>query len=69
MTTSALLRHGPKHLQSMVADLETWLSARGFASVTGIKGLMRRSHPDEEVGQRNDYIRGLLSYRGPYVRR
>lgn len=69
MTTSALLRHGPNHLRSMVVDLETWLSARGFASVTEIKGLMRRSHPDEEVGERNDYIRGLLSYRGPHLRR
>ena len=33
MTTSALLRHGPGHLRSLVAGLETWLSARGFASV------------------------------------
>jgi hypothetical protein len=33
------------------------------------QGIDAPSHPDEEVGERNDYIRGLLSYRGPYVRR
>ena len=69
MTTSALLRHGPMHLRSIVADLETWLSARGFASVTSIKGSMRNSHSDEEGRERSDYIRSLLSYRGPFVRR
>jgi dihydroorotate dehydrogenase (fumarate) len=67
MTTSALLRHGPKHLKSMIADLETWLSTREFASVNAIKGLMRRSHPDAEAQERSDYIRSLLGYRGPYV--
>ena len=67
MTTSALLRHGPKHLKSMIADLETWLSTREFASVNAIKGLMRRSHPDAEAQERSDYIQNLLGYRGPYV--
>lgn len=40
MTTSALLRHGPGHLRSLIADLETWLSLRDFSSVAAIKGLM-----------------------------
>jgi len=71
MTASALLRHGPGYLRSLVADLEAWLSARGFASVTAIKGLMRHSHPDSEaeVRKRRDYIGSLLGYRGPYVQR
>jgi dihydroorotate dehydrogenase (fumarate) len=70
MTSSALLRHGPRHLRSLVDGLETWLSARGFTSVTAIKGLMRRSHPDAEAEaqERSDYIGGLSSYRGPHVR-
>jgi len=67
MTTSALLRHGSKHLRSMVRGLEDWLDARGFASVTDIKGLMRNTHPDAEARERGDYIRGLLSYHGPYA--
>ena len=70
MTASALLRHGPGHLRSLVAGLETWLSARGFASVTSIKGLMRASHPESEAesDQRATYIESLSSYQGPYVR-
>jgi dihydroorotate dehydrogenase (fumarate) len=71
MTTSALLRHGPRRLRSMVASLEAWLTARGYASVTEIKGLMRRSHPDGQADThaRSDYIQGLLGYRGPYAHR
>ena len=49
MTTSALLRHGPEHVRALVAGLETWLSARGFASAGAIKGLMRHSHSDAEA--------------------
>ncbi len=67
MTTSALLRHGPRRLRSLVAGLETWLNARGFASAAAIKGLMRPSYPDAEaeLQERGDYIRSLLGYRGP----
>ena len=69
MTTSALLRHGPRYLRSLITGLETWLSARGFASVTAIKGLMRHSHQEEtDARGRSDYIQSLLGYRGPYVR-
>ena len=66
MTTSALLRHGPRHLRTMIADLESWLSARGFASVAEIKGLMRHAYPAAEAQERSDYIRSLLGYRGSH---
>ena len=71
MTTSALLRQGPRHLRTLVASLDAWLSARGYASVTAIRGLMRRSHPDSEaeVDGRSAYIQSLLGYRGPYAHR
>jgi dihydroorotate dehydrogenase (fumarate) len=71
MTASALLRHGPRHLRTLVASLEAWLSARGYASVTAIKGLMRQSHPDgqADLRGRSDYIQSLLGYRGPYAHR
>ena len=71
MTTSALLRHGPERLRSLVGGLQTWLSARGFASTAAIKGLMRLPHPDAEAEpkERGDYIRTLLGYRSVYVRR
>jgi dihydroorotate dehydrogenase (fumarate) len=71
MATSALLRHGPGYVRNMLSAIETWLTARGFNSVGAIKGLMRASHPDAEAEEkeRADYIRSLLGYRGPYVRR
>jgi dihydroorotate dehydrogenase (fumarate) len=69
MTASALLRHGPGYLRSLVADLEAWLGARDFASVAAIKGLLRSSHPDAEARERGDYIGSLLGYRGRYVQR
>jgi dihydroorotate dehydrogenase (fumarate) len=69
MTASALLRHGPEYLRTLVADLEAWLTAHHFASVAAIKGLLRSSHPDAEAQKRSDYIGSLLGYRGPYVQR
>ncbi|ACK51899.1 dihydroorotate dehydrogenase [Methylocella silvestris BL2] len=70
MTASSLLRHGPGHLRTLVSGLETWLSTRGFASVSAITGLMRPSHPDSEAeaDERGSYIESLSSYQGPYVR-
>jgi dihydroorotate dehydrogenase (fumarate) len=70
MTASALLRHGPRHLQSLIAGLETWLSAHKFASVTAIRGLLRHTRRDGEAAARgrSDYIQALLGYRGPFVR-
>ncbi len=67
MTASALLRHGPGHLRTLLGGLETWLDARNFSALADIKGLMRHSHPNAEAQERDDYIRGLLGYRGPYV--
>ena len=67
MTASALLRHGPGHLLVILADLEDWLSRRGFTSVSAIKGLMKRPNPDAEAQERGDYIRSLTNYRGPYA--
>ena len=69
MTASALLRYGPAYLGTLLADLEFWLSAHDFASVTAIKGLLRSSHPDAEAQKRSDYIGSLLGYRGRYVQR
>jgi dihydroorotate dehydrogenase (fumarate) len=69
MTASALLRHGPEYLRSLLADLATWLSAHHFASVSAVQGLLRSSHPDVEARERGDYIGSLLGYRGRYVTR
>ena len=38
MTTAALLRHGPGHIETLVAGLETWLDERRYSSVARAKG-------------------------------
>jgi dihydroorotate dehydrogenase (fumarate) len=64
MIASVLLRKGPEHLKTLLAELETWLNRRGFASVSAIKGLMKHQSVGAEAQERGDYISGLLSYRG-----
>jgi len=39
MSTSALLRHGPGYMQTLVAGLSAWLGENGHASVSAIRGL------------------------------
>lgn len=38
MTTSALLKHGPEHVTTLVDGLRHWMHDRGFQSVAAIKG-------------------------------
>ena len=63
MTTSALLRHGPNRVKAILDDLSTWLNVRGFASVSAIRGLMRRAESGAEARERDDYIQALMNYR------
>ena len=67
MTASALLRHGPGHIQSLLTDLRSWLDLRKFDAVSQIRGLMKASHPEAERRQRGDYISSLTGYRRPYA--
>jgi dihydroorotate dehydrogenase (fumarate) len=64
MTTSALLRHGPRHMATLLAGLEAWLSAREFATVAEARGLMsqaRLKHP--QALERANYMKILQGYR------
>jgi dihydroorotate dehydrogenase (fumarate) len=63
MTTSALLRHGPATVRTLVDGLEAWLTARQFPSVTAIRGLMRRPQAGAEARERDDYIQTLMNFR------
>lgn len=65
MTTSALLRHGPGHLRSLLEGLARWGEARDFASLADLRGRMSRSRggwPSDDG--RADYIGVLLGYKG-----
>jgi hypothetical protein len=63
MTTSALLRHGVSYVQSLLAGLTDWLSAREFVSLEKVRGMLshnRANHP--EVFERANYIKILQGY-------
>jgi len=60
MTTSAVLRHGPGYITTLVKDVERWMEARQFASVSELRGLMswKRSSHKERYG-RPSYVKML----------
>lgn len=63
MTTSALLRHGPAHMQSLIAGLTEWLEERGCASLAEIRGLKsaKKLH-DSRLLLRTQYMHMLSEY-------
>jgi dihydroorotate dehydrogenase (fumarate) len=64
MTTSALLRNGPGHIATILSGLETWLEAREFTSLEGVRGIMsQRNARDPQVLERANYIKILQGYR------
>ena len=62
-TASALLRHGPRHMTTLVEGLERWLSQNAFASVSEIRGRLDRTHVDRaDVFLRTQYLHSLSDY-------
>lgn len=60
MTASALLRHGPDHLRTLVAGLDSWLGERGYESVAQMRGSMsQRKVADPTTFERANYMRIL----------
>jgi dihydroorotate dehydrogenase (fumarate) len=66
MTTSALLEHGPRHIDVLLTGLGHWLEQRGYASVQQMKGSMsQRNVADPAAFERANYIRVLESFQPP----
>jgi len=63
MTTSALLRHGPGYMRTLVADLTTWLDENRYPSTSAIRGLKSVRQLDN-VGEllRAQYMSLLTDY-------
>jgi dihydroorotate dehydrogenase (fumarate) len=60
-TTSALLRHGPDHLGTLVRGVTRWLEAHGARSLAEVRGRLRADRFCEpEKLFRVDYRRSLL---------
>jgi dihydroorotate dehydrogenase (fumarate) len=63
MSTSALLRHGPSHMRSLLAGVIAWLDDRGHASVGEIRGLKSAKQlEDARLLLRSQYMNLLSDY-------
>jgi dihydroorotate dehydrogenase (fumarate) len=63
MTTSALLRHGPEHVASLLGHVQAWMEEREYESVEQLKGsVSKRNVPDPGVYQRANYYQVLHSW-------
>jgi dihydroorotate dehydrogenase (fumarate) len=68
MTTSALLRHGPEHAGVLLADLERWLTDRGYASVTELTGAASQANvADPAAFERANYLETLTAYADTFL--
>ena len=65
MVASALLRHGPSRLSTMLDELRRWLEEHECESVEQVKSSVdHRNCPDPTGYERLNYMRALLSYSG-----
>ena len=63
MSTSALLRHGPAYMRSLVAGVTRWLEDRGHGSVREIRGLKSAKQLDDaRLLLRSQYMNLLSEY-------
>lgn len=63
MTTSALLRNGPRHIGVMRDGLERWMSDNRFDSVEAVRNLREASHVDDaDAFLRAQYVASLRDY-------
>jgi len=60
MSTSALLRHGPEHLRTLLAGLDRWLDEHEYDSVGELRGAMSQHRvADPDAYERANYVRVL----------
>ena len=56
MTASAVLRNGPAFAGELIAGLDAWLTAGGYASVGEIRGALRDALGDDGATKRAAYV-------------
>lgn len=61
---SALLKHGPRYLTTLLDGLRRWMDDHGYKSVDELRGALNlRRCPDPAAHERANYIRILQSWR------
>lgn len=67
MMASALFRHGPEHLATVLGDVRTWLEEHEYESVEQLKGSVSQANvTDPAAFARSNYMRMLVDYSSPY---
>ena len=63
MTTSSLLRSGPRHMADLLRGLAQWMVDKGYDDVDQLRGAMsQRQAADPAAYERANYIKVLQSY-------
>jgi dihydroorotate dehydrogenase (fumarate) len=63
MMCSALLKHGPGHIATVLDEVVRWMTEKEYESVTQMKGSMsHRSVADPAAFERANYMKALNSY-------
>jgi dihydroorotate dehydrogenase (fumarate) len=66
MMTSAVLRHGPGHINTVITDLSEWLDDHEYVSSDQIRGSMSyRTTDDPASFERAQYYSALHSWATP----
>jgi len=60
MTTSALLRHGPRYAAELLDGLTAWMSRKGFEDLARVRGLLAvPPHTDGAAYERAGYVTAM----------
>lgn len=66
MTTSALLRHGPGYVRTLLDGLQAQLEEKGYGSIAQIQGILsQRNCPDPSSFDRANYVK-LIAASSPF---
>jgi dihydroorotate dehydrogenase (fumarate) len=64
MMASALLKHGPEQIKTILADMDQWMLEHEYHSVRQMKGSMsQKSIADPAAFERANYMKALQSYK------
>jgi len=67
MMASALFRHGPEHLTTVLDGVQTWLDEHEYASVEQLKGSVSQANVADPVAYaRSNYMQMLVNFTSPY---
>jgi dihydroorotate dehydrogenase (fumarate) len=68
MLASALFRHGPDHIRTLLDGIRSWLEEKEYVSVTQMKGsLSQKNCPDPGAFERANYVKTLVNFIGDAI--